>query len=191
MKILKEYLDRIDKPDKYYVKDLIQQKKFKTAQKYLLKKNINTPVLQWLYNLEKIDNEEELINTKKKILKNNKTDKIEVQEILEAEKILSVKFHPDYLWILKRFRYLDDDKGNVISGLSKYDQSENILFLNKKIIDHKELPSGHIVISYDNKFHGLLVLNNFTGEVFLYSHDLKNKKKIFNSLKDFIKIMFH
>jgi hypothetical protein len=64
----------------------------------------------------------------RKNIKNNNIDQIKDQEIIKAEKILNIKFHEDYLWILKRFRYLDDDRGNIISGLTKNDQAENLLF---------------------------------------------------------------
>lgn len=135
------------------------------------------------YNLEEslnILNETLSTSVKKKLLKRNKVEKISSNEIAKAEKILRVKFHPDYRWIVENFGFIDEPN-IVISGLGALDQFENIIFLNIKIIKSK-LPPDHIAISYENKYKMILVLNNNNGKIV----DLKNTKVLFDSLNDLL-----
>ncbi len=126
----------------------------------------------------------------KKILDTNAADDIADSEINKAEDILGVEFHADYKWILERFRYLDDDHGNIISGLAIHEQSENVIYLNKEILKSKSIPNAWTAISYENIYDKVLVLDNITGNIYAYDYDMSKGEMLFTAISSLLEKMF-
>ncbi|MCX7698039.1 MAG: SMI1/KNR4 family protein [Candidatus Goldbacteria bacterium] len=134
---------------------------------------------------------------KKKILLKRIIEEIDDKDIDIIEKKLNVKLHPDYRWIIKNLGMIwesDEKNEEVILELLGAPIDEdvmNIINVNKYWQKKQKLPENWMIISINNKYHNILVLDNNTGEIYEFNFDsFKNERKLFNSLNDLLKDIY-
>ena len=134
---------------------------------------------------------------KQKILATRVIEETEDKDINRIEKELKVKLHPDYLWIIKNLGMLwvsNENTDEIILELlgAPIDKDVmNIININKFWQKKQKLPKNWMIISVNNKYHNILVLNNNTGEIYAFNYNpFEQERKLFNSLNELLEDVF-
>lgn len=179
-KIIEQYLKKIDEPDKYYVKDLLNQKKYKTAQKYLFKKKVNVPVLQWIKDVEK----EEL--KKQPEIKKNITYIIQSKDVYGSIKGEKYKSFYSVFDVISVY----DIKNYKIIGSDGKDYTINFLdFIKKEQIFRKNLKVENIVNQFPIKLKNFLTKNSKNILIKTQKSGWKYKMKISYGLNEYKRLL--
>ncbi len=179
-KIIEQYLKKIDEPDKYYVKDLLNQKKYKTAQKYLFKKKVNVPALQWIKNIEK----EKL--KKQPEIKKNITYTIQSKDVYGSIKGEKYKSFYEVYDVISVY----DIKNYKIIGSDGKDYTINFFgFIKKEHIFRKNLKPENILKQLPIKLKNFLTKNSKNILISTTDAGWKYKMKISYGLDEYKRLL--